>query len=433
VDGSRESPQSRGRVVADAVVVAAGQSSRMGGVDKVDALLGGRPLLAWSLDAIAAAPEVERIVVVLNAQRAAEASRARPAWFPAKVIAAVAGGRERQLSVAAGVRALDATARPANDRGDGTVVLVHDGARPLVSTALVSAVAQTAAAHGAALPILPIVDTVKRVEGTVDGGAGGAVIGATVDRAGLAAAQTPQGVRRELLARAYVAFPPDAGPAFTDEAALLEACAIPIASVPGEPRNLKVTRPADLAFVREIVAAGGTPRVGLGTDGHPFGPGEPLRLGGIEIAGAPRLFGHSDGDVALHAIADALLGAAALGDLGRLFPADRRTARGVASAELLSEVVTRLSGAGWRPASIDVTIVGARPRLGERLADMVQAIAELLGLDRSQVSVKASSGNLSGDEGAGRSISARAIASIVRSAPDDGTTPAAVAPPPVRS
>jgi 2-C-methyl-D-erythritol 4-phosphate cytidylyltransferase/2-C-methyl-D-erythritol 2,4-cyclodiphosphate synthase len=399
--------------VADAVVVAAGQSSRMAGVDKVDALLGGRPLLAWSLEAIAAAPEVERIVVVLDEQRASEASRVRPAWFPAKVIAAVAGGQERQRSVAAGVRALDSAPRPTNNKPsgapDGNVVLIHDGARPLVSTALVSAVAQAAAAHGAALPILPIVDTVKHVAGGFDG----ADVGATVDRSGLAAAQTPQGVRRELLARAYSAFPPESAPTFTDEAALLEACAIAVTSVAGEPRNLKVTRPADLAFVREIVAAGGVPRVGLGFDSHPFGPGEPLRLGGIEITGAPRLFGHSDGDVALHTIADALLGAAALGDLGRLFPADRRTPRGVASADLLADVVARLAAAGWRPASIDVTIVAARPRLGDRLADMVQAIAALLELEPADVSVKASSGNLSGDEGAGRSISARAIATIV--------------------
>jgi 2-C-methyl-D-erythritol 4-phosphate cytidylyltransferase/2-C-methyl-D-erythritol 2,4-cyclodiphosphate synthase len=407
---SRDLPQSRGRVVADAVVVAAGQSSRMDGVDKVDALLGGRPLLAWSLDAIAAAPEVERIVVVLDERRASEASRARPPWFPAKVVAAVAGGRERQLSVAAGVRALETASRGVGAAGASEIVLIHDGARPLVSTALVSAVAQAAAAHGAALPILPIVDTVKHI----DGAAEGADLGATVDRSGLAAAQTPQGVRRELLARAYATFPPESAPTFTDEAALLEACAIPVTSVPGEPRNLKVTRPTDLAFAREIVATGaGTPRVGMGSDGHPFGPSEPLRLGGIEIAGAPRLYGHSDGDVALHAIADALLGAAALGDVGRLFPADRRTPRGVASAELLSEVVARLAAAGWRPASVDVTIVGARPHLAERLADMVEAIADLLRLNPSQVSVKASSGNLSGDEGAGRSISARAVASIV--------------------
>jgi 2-C-methyl-D-erythritol 4-phosphate cytidylyltransferase / 2-C-methyl-D-erythritol 2,4-cyclodiphosphate synthase len=404
-------------VVADAVVLAAGQSRRMDGLDKVDALLAGRPLLAWSLDAIAAAPEVDRIVVVLDEERAAGVSGAWPAWFPAKVIAAVGGGSERQQSVAAGIRALDAAPRRSERAAPDRVVLIHDGARPLVSTALVSAVAQAAAAHGAALPVLPIVDTVKHVDEGIDGG----LVGTTVDRAGLAVAQTPQGVRRELLALAYAAYPPDAGPTFTDEASLLEACAIEVASVPGEPRNLKVTRPADLALVREIVAARETRRVGIGSDGHPFGPGEPLRLGGIEIAGAPRLSGHSDGDVAVHAIADALLGAAALGDLGRLFPADRRTPRDVASVELLSEVVAVLAGAGWRPMSIDVTIVGARPRLGERLAEMAQAIAPRLGLDPLLVSVKASSGNLSGDEGAGRSISARAVATIVGPAEPSGS------------
>ena len=155
------------------------------------------------------------------------------------------------------------------------------------------------------------------------------------------------------------------------------------------------------------------PRVGLGVDSHPFGPGEPLRLGGIEIVGAPRLHGHSDGDVALHALADALLGGAGLGDLGRLFPADGRTPAGVASADLLRDVLGRLAAGGWRVASADLTIIGARPRLGGRLDEMRTAIATLLGLDVSAVSVKASTGNLSGDPGAGRGMFAQAIATLV--------------------
>jgi 2-C-methyl-D-erythritol 2,4-cyclodiphosphate synthase len=137
-------------------------------------------------------------------------------------------------------------------------------------------------------------------------------------------------------------------------------------------------------------------------------------LGGIEIAGAPRLHGHSDGDVVLHAVADALLGATALGDLGRLFPADARTPNGIASSELVRTVVDRVVGAGWRPASIDVTVVAARPRLGDHLDAMAGAIGELLELDRSAVNVKASSGNLDGADGAGRSISAVAIAMVSR-------------------
>jgi 2-C-methyl-D-erythritol 2,4-cyclodiphosphate synthase len=134
-------------------------------------------------------------------------------------------------------------------------------------------------------------------------------------------------------------------------------------------------------------------------------------LGGLAIPG-PRLLGHSDGDVALHAVAGALLGAAALGDLGQLFPADERTPRGAASAGLLREVVGRLAEAGFRPAAVDVTIEAARPRLGARLDDMRDAVAVLLGLPPAAVGIKASSGNLGGDEGAGRAISASAIATI---------------------
>ncbi|HEX4897022.1 MAG TPA: 2-C-methyl-D-erythritol 2,4-cyclodiphosphate synthase [Candidatus Limnocylindrales bacterium] len=155
------------------------------------------------------------------------------------------------------------------------------------------------------------------------------------------------------------------------------------------------------------------PRVGLGVDSHPFGPGGPLRLGGIEIPGAPRLYGHSDGDVALHALADALLGGAGLGDLGRLFPADRRTPEGIASADLLRDVVERLASDGWRVAGADLTIVAARPRLAGQLDEMRTAIASLLGLDAAAVSVKASTGNLSGDPGAGRGILAQAVATLV--------------------
>lgn len=154
-------------------------------------------------------------------------------------------------------------------------------------------------------------------------------------------------------------------------------------------------------------------RVGLGVDSHPFGPGEPLRLGGIEITGAPRLYGHSDGDVALHALADALLGGAGLGDLGHLHPADGRTPEGIASDELLRDVVRTLAGAGWRVATADLTIIGARPRLGDRLDEMRAAIAVLLGVHAAAISVKASTGNLSGDPGAGRGILAQAIATLV--------------------
>jgi 2-C-methyl-D-erythritol 4-phosphate cytidylyltransferase/2-C-methyl-D-erythritol 2,4-cyclodiphosphate synthase len=386
-----------GRPIADAVVVAAGSSRRMGGVDKLLAPVGDRPLLAWSIDAVAASPHVDRVIVVTSPDRVA-AFRAA-AWLPASVTSVVAGGDTRPVSVANGVAELVRLDPDGVDRP----VLVHDGARPLVSPALVSAIAEATQRAGAAIPVLSVTETIKRVgEGRVL---------ETVDRSVLAAAQTPQGARRRLLLEAWASYPADGERQFTDEAALLEACTIPVHAIPGEPANLKVTLPDDLRRVQAVLAPAPA-RVGFGHDSHPFGPGDGLRLGGVAIEGAPRLYGHSDGDVALHAVADALLGAAGLGDLGRLFPADARTPKGIASETLVREVVARLAAHGLRPASVDLVIIGARPRLGSRLDAMRAAIAGLLGIAESAVNVKASTGNLAGDEGAGRSMSARAVATV---------------------
>jgi 2-C-methyl-D-erythritol 4-phosphate cytidylyltransferase/2-C-methyl-D-erythritol 2,4-cyclodiphosphate synthase len=386
-------------VRADVIVVAAGHSMRMGGADKLSAELGGRPLLAWTLQAVSAAPEVERIVVVTSSERVADVRRS--SWLPGGVVDVVAGGRRRQESVAAGFFAFDRLG--AEDRG---VVLVHDGARPAVPADLIGRVAAETARHGAAIPIVPVAETLKRIDGDV--------VGETVERTGLGLAQTPQGVRRDVLRAAYRQYPPDGLETWTDEASLLEATGVAVRVVAGDPVNLKVTVPEDLARAEAALTGTAPSRVGIGQDSHPFGPGGPLMLGGIEIAGAPRLHGHSDGDVILHAVADALLGAGALGDLGRLFPADARTPRGIASTELVRAVCLRLAEAGWRPASIDVTVIAARPRLADRLDAMAGAIAGVLGLDRSSVNVKASTGNLDGADGAGRSVSAVAIAMVSR-------------------
>jgi 2-C-methyl-D-erythritol 4-phosphate cytidylyltransferase / 2-C-methyl-D-erythritol 2,4-cyclodiphosphate synthase len=366
-------------------------------MDKLLAPVGGRPLLAWTLDAFAGVPEVERIVVVAAPERVAELRGA--AWLPPAVEQVVAGGERRHASVAAGFAALG-TALDDEDR----VVLVHDGARPVVTAELIRSVIQATATHGAAIPVLPIAETVKRVDGDL--------VGATVDREDLGTAQTPQGVRRGLLRAAYARFPPDADPPWTDEAALLEACRIPVHVVPGDPSNLKVTRPADLGRAEVALAASRSGRVGIGHDSHPFGPGLSLALGGIVIEGAPRLHGHSDGDVALHAVCDALLGAAGLGDLGRLFPGGPPTAAGIASSDMLTEVARRVAAAGWAVGNVDLTIVAARPRLADHLDPMRSTIAGLLGVDPAAINVKASTGNLAGDEGAGRSISAMAVAML---------------------
>jgi len=388
---------------ADAIVVAAGASTRMGGPDKLAALVGGRPLLAWTLEAIAGAPSVAHVVVVVTGAMLPEIALAE--WLPDRVSAVVAGGPRRQDSVAAGFAALPPG--PA----DG-VVLVHDGARPLVSPELVDAVVRATQAHGAAIPVLPVVDTLKRVADDR--------VTATVERTGLGAAQTPQGVQRHVLVAAYDMFPPEGPATWTDEAALLEACGIEVHTIPGDAANLKVTLPVDLLRVesalveagRIAVPSAGAPtiRVGVGDDAHPFGPGYPLALGGITIDAAPRLHGHSDGDVALHAVCDALLGAAGLGDLGRIFPPGPSTPAGIAGGELVAECLGRVRAAGFRPLSVDVTIIGARPRLAARLPEMRDAIAGHLSLPADRVNVKASTGNLAGWDGAGRGITARAVA-----------------------
>ncbi|HEY4227740.1 MAG TPA: 2-C-methyl-D-erythritol 4-phosphate cytidylyltransferase [Candidatus Limnocylindrales bacterium] len=387
-----------GDVVADAIVVAAGRSERMGGQDKLTADLGGRPVLAWSLAALAASPLVDRIALVRTAEQAAAS---RPAWLPDKVVAVVAGGARRQDSVAAGIRALGA------DAADSHVLLVHDGARPLVSLALIDAVARAAAEHGAAIPVLPVAETLKRVD---DG-----LVAGTIDRSHAVTAQTPQGIRWDVLRSAIQRVPAGDAAELTDEAALLEAAGIAVRTVAGEPANRKVTLPVDLAFAEAQLTGAAVTRTGYARDSHPFGPGDGLRLAGIEIAGAPRLHGHSDGDAALHAIAGALLGAVAMGDLGALYPADERTPRGVASADLLRDVRRHLADAGWKPASIDLSMHAARPWLERYLPLMRAAIAELLGLEVAAVSVKASTGNLSGDAGAGRTIEAEALATVTRS------------------
>lgn len=383
---------------ADAIVVAAGGSTRMDGVDKLLVTIGDRPLLAHTIGALAASEAVESIVVVTNRER--QTALGGSGWTPPTRVTFVEGGDRRQDSVRAGFEALEA-ARP--DAAGDRIVLVHDGARPAVSQRVIDDVIAATGRHGAAIPGLAVGETIKRVSG--------GIIETTVDRTDLVAAQTPQGARRRLL-RDALASPIARDRTWTDEAALLEACRIPVHVVPGDPANLKVTVPADLERAASLLIPDLDRRTGIGRDLHPFGPGEPLRLGGIEIPGAPRLYGHSDGDVALHAVADALLGAASLGDLGRLFPAGPETPTGIDSLSLLTSVVARLDDAGWRPGSVDLTIIGARPRLGDLLDDMRSAIAGAIGVGVEAVSVKASTGNLEGAEGGGRAISALAIAVI---------------------
>jgi 2-C-methyl-D-erythritol 4-phosphate cytidylyltransferase/2-C-methyl-D-erythritol 2,4-cyclodiphosphate synthase len=388
-----------------AVLVAAGRGERMGG-DKLWIDLWGRPVWRWSLDRLLAEPMVARVAVVVPAEALARFRAMLPPNEMDRCLL-VAGGDRRPDSVLAGLRALaEAGTSPE------AVVLVHDAARPAASASLVAAVIEAARESGASVPVLPVADTLKRVSG--------GIVEATVDRDGLGAAQTPQaGPLGTLIAALEAAAV--RGDAPTDEAAALAAAGITVQAVPGEPANRKLTDPADLPILRatlraqalagvEVTAAG--LRAGLGFDAHRLEAGLPLRLGGLAFPDEQRgLVGHSDGDAALHAIIDALLGAAHLGDIGGLFPPGDEAWRGADSGDLLREAVQRVAAAGARAQGADLAIVAARPAIGPVRATMEARIADLLGIAAGQVSVKGTTSDglgFGGEEG----IAAYAIVTV---------------------
>jgi 2-C-methyl-D-erythritol 4-phosphate cytidylyltransferase/2-C-methyl-D-erythritol 2,4-cyclodiphosphate synthase len=350
----------------------------------------GRPVWRWSLDALLAVPDVELVAVVAPADAI---HRFRSALPPtgADRCRLVAGGDARHDSVRAGLQALtDAGV------GDATVVLVHDAARPAASTGLMEAVAAAVTAGAGAIPVVPIHDTTKRLR---DG-----LATETVDRTDLAAAQTPQAASLGIL-RAAMEAARSQGWDPTDEAAALAAIGVPVRTVPGDPANLKLTEDADVPLVHAALRAGAAParapldttlageagpvRAGVGFDAHRLEAGRPLHLGGLAFPDEPRgLVGHSDGDAALHAVIDALLGAAGLGDIGTLFPPDDPAWDGADSGDLLRRAAGQVAAAGWTPSSIDLAIAAARPAIAPRRAEMAARIAELVGLPAEAVSVR---------------------------------------------
>lgn len=390
------------RVVA--LVAAAGDGSRMGGRPKQFRPLGGRAVVEHCLETLAGHPGVDRLVLVLPAQGTGgwgppgEGERLR-----GTPLALVSGGSSRQESVLRGLEAAAAWSPQ--------LVLVHDGARPLVSTGLVGLVIDAAARWGAAVPALPVEESLREVDGSQR-------IERLVDRQGLQLVQTPEGFAFGLIldaARRAAA----GGEEADDTAALARLAGHEVRVVPGERGNLKITGPGDLELAERLLAAGGADgavRVGHGFDAHRLAPGRPLRLGGVEVPFHLGLQGHSDGDVLLHALADALLGAAALGDLGRYFPDGDPELAGISSLSILRRTTALVAKHGWRPVNIDGVVVAQQPRLAPYAGRMCEAVAGALGLDRAAVSVKATSTEGLGFEGRGEGISAAATVLLRRAA-----------------
>ena len=370
-----------------ALIVAAGSGNRMGADQpKQYRLLGDRPVLAHAVDALTSHPRVDGVRVVVGA---GQEEMARVALGSRDVGALVTGGKERADSVRAGLAAI----------GDG-VVLVHDAARPFCPPAVIDRLLDALERHDGAVPVLAIADTIAKARGTVD---------AMVDRTALVRIQTPQAFHVEDLLYAYG----EAGKrAPTDESTVMVEAGLKVATVEGDPMLDKLTTPADWVRAEASLAARLVSRTGMGFDVHAFeGPG-PLMMGGIEIAHSQGLAGHSDADVVLHAITDALLGAAGLGDIGEHFPPSDPQWKGAASDIFLAHAAQLIRQAGGIIDFIDCTVIAEAPKVGPHRSAMRSRVAEILGLSAAHVSIKATTTEQLGFTGRREGIAAQAVATI---------------------
>ena len=303
-------------------------------------------------------------------------------------LAVITGGADRQASALNGLMALPT---------DADIALIHDGARPFVTEKVVRRVIESVEKYGSGVAAVPARDTIKRAD------ADGNVL-ETLDRSALWQMQTPQGFFvKDLLAAHAIA-----QARYTDDAALMEAAGHSVRLVQGSPDNIKLTSPEDLRMVNGMM----TPRIGTGFDAHRLVEGRDLWLGGVKVPYEKGLLGHSDADVALHALMDALLGAAAMGDIGKLFPDKSPEYKDISSVLLLRKVGKRLKDEGFTVGNVDVTIVCQAPRLSDYIPAMREVIAYTLGIPQGQVSVKATTTEHMGYEGSGEGISAQAVAML---------------------
>ncbi len=369
-----------------AILLAGGTGSRFGAeTPKQFLLLAGAPVLRHAAAAL------------LDA-----GGPLQPVGDPARVAAALAplahrpvvpGGETRQDSVRAGLAALAADAPE--------LVLIHDGARPLIPPDTIPALLAALETADGAIPAVAVADTLKRV---ADGR-----ITATVPREGLFRAQTPQAFRYATLVAAHVAAPPG----LTDDAAVLEAAGRAVAVVSGSEDNIKLTYPEDRMRLERALLGRMIPRVGTGFDVHAFGPARPLVLCGVTVPHERGLAGHSDADVGIHALCDAIYGALAEGDIGRHFPPSEAAWKDADSARFLRHAAGRIAASGGVLANADVTLICERPKIGPHAAAMIARLAELLGVAAEAVSVKATTTERLGFAGRGEGIAAQAVATVL--------------------
>ncbi|MHB1207506.1 MAG: bifunctional 2-C-methyl-D-erythritol 4-phosphate cytidylyltransferase/2-C-methyl-D-erythritol 2,4-cyclodiphosphate synthase [Rhodospirillaceae bacterium] len=372
---------------AVALIVAAGRGQRFGTeVPKQYMALAGEPILRHALRAFCRHPGIAGVWAAIHPDDAATFAAAADG-LPVKT---VFGGAARQESVRLGLEALAAE--------NPDVVLVHDGARPMVSQDLIDRVLAALGSAEAVVPAVPVIDTLKRIEN--------GRIAATVPRDNLVRVQTPQGFRFTSLLAAHRQF---AGEALTDDAAVMERAGSGVITVPGEEMNIKVTTTDDLA---RLSATTGEIRTGTGFDVHRLGEGDFVTLCGLRIPHAQGLIGHSDADVALHAATDAILGAIGAGDIGQHFPPSDPQWRGAPSDRFIQHAHGLLRDKGGVLVHLDITIICERPKVSPHRSAMVARIAEILGVDAGRVSVKATTTEGLGFTGRGEGIAAQAVATV---------------------
>jgi 2-C-methyl-D-erythritol 4-phosphate cytidylyltransferase / 2-C-methyl-D-erythritol 2,4-cyclodiphosphate synthase len=386
------------------LIVAAGRGTRLGApLPKQYQPLGRGRVLSHTLGAMLAHPAIGRVVVAIHADDAALYEDATGGIGDARLAAPVPGGATRSASVLAGLEAL---ADWAPDR-----VLIHDAARPFLGRGTIDAVLAALETAEGACPALPVVDALWRGEtGAAD---------APVSRDGLWRAQTPQGFRFAAILAAHRAHEGEAA----DDVAVARAAGLTVRLVPGEEEAFKITTADDLARARAAVAAregarmdarGLDVRTGSGFDVHAFGPGDAVTLCGVVVPHGRGLLGHSDADVGLHALTDAIFGALAEGDIGQWFPPSDPQWKGAASEVFLAKAVERAAARGFAITHLDCTLVCERPKIGPHAEAMRAAVARIVGIDADRVSVKATTSERLGFTGREEGIAALATATLVR-------------------
>ena len=379
-----------------AIIVAAGRSLRAGaGGPKEYRTIGGRTVISRAMEAFCQHPDVFAVQPVLNPDDLSMFNQAASGF---RYRSPANGGATRQASVRAGLEAL------ASDAPD--IVLIHDAARPFVTPALISRAIDAADKAGAAVPAVPVTDTIKQVD------ASGAV-NATPDRAKLRIAQTPQAFHFDMILDAHRRAAHEGRDDFTDDAALAEWVGLTVATFEGDAANMKLTTPED--FVREearLAASLGDIRTGTGYDVHAFGEGDHLMLCGVKVPHKRGFLAHSDGDVGLHALVDAILGALADGDIGSHFPPSDPQWKGAASEKFLKHAIDRVTARGGRIANLEVTLICQRPKIGPLRDQMRARIADITGVAVSRIAVKATTSEWLGFTGREEGIAATASATV---------------------